>query len=152
MYTCTGCKKQFADSPAITNACGSFCAQCKAQMIEKSANSRHETSRALNGCCLWCGEKITPELALSGHPDENVCKLCRGHREWLLKVIRLSDRPIKYANRTEERERPLREEREKFMIATAKTKSAVATETTESDARLLRLEGMLDKLTKALGV
>ena len=99
----------------------------------------------------WCGEKITPATMQAGKDDENVCQPCTTRRDWLLKAIRLSDRPARYVARTEERERPMREEREKAMQA-AKPPVAAETVPNEAEARLRRLELMLNKLTQALGV
>ncbi len=155
MYNCSRCKNTFADEPALSNACGSFCGQCKADIHASSVESNKGRTKKLSGFCVWCGEKLTPNIVHASHEGDNVCKSCELRREWLLKAIRLSDRPSKYVARVEDRERPLREERENARKAIAETNKPKALEssgTTESEARLLRLEGMLDKLTKALGV
>ena len=151
MYTCGMCKKSVEGEVAFKNGAGSFCPECKAVIHARAAEGARARSAALNGHCVWCGEKITPATMQAGKDDENVCQPCTTRRDWLLKAIRLSDRPARYFARTEERERPMREEREKAMQA-AKPPVSAETAPNEAEARLRRLELMLNKLTQALGV
>ena len=151
MYTCSMCKKATEGEVAFKNGAGSFCPECKAIIHARAAEGARARSAALNGHCVWCGEKITPANMQAGKDDENVCQPCTTRRDWLLKAIRLSDRPARYVARTEERERPMREEREKAMQA-AKPPVAAETVPNEAEARLRRLELMLNKLTQALRV
>ena len=155
MYTCGMCKKSVEGEVAFKNAAGSFCPECKAIIHARAAEGARARRAALNGHCIWCCEKITPDKMQSGKDDENVCQPCTTRRDWLLKAIRLSDRPARYVARTEERERPMREEREKATQAAQAAKPTVtATDAlpNEAEARLRRLELMLNKLTQALGV
>jgi hypothetical protein len=154
MYTCGMCKKRVEGEVALKNGAGSFCSECHAIIRERSAEGMRARSAALNGHCIWCGEKITKANPAGGggsHASVNVHLACERNRDWALKCIRHSDRIARYVARTEERERPLREEREKAMRA---AKPSIAAESVPSDdeARLRRLELMLNKLTQALGV
>ena len=151
MYTCSMCKKAVEGEVAFKNGAGSFCPECKAIIHARAAEGARARSAALNGHCVWCGEKITLATMQAGKDNENVCQPCTTRRDWLLKAIRQSDRPARYVARTEERERPMREEREKAMQA-AKPPVAAETVPNEAEARLRRLELMLNKLTQALGV
>ena len=155
MYTCSKCKKEFEDLPAFNNACGSFCNGCKAEIHAASAAGLREKNKATyNGHCVWCGDCLNETNMQSGKTDENVCQSCAKKRDWLLKAIRLSDRPYKYVSRTEERERPQREERNRMIIAAnAKQEKPLQPELpSDAEARMRRLELMLNKLTSALGV
>jgi DNA-directed RNA polymerase subunit RPC12/RpoP len=152
MYTCSMCKNETEGKVAFKNGAGSFCPECKAIIHARSAEGVRARSAALNGHCVWCGEKITPSKMQVGKEDENVCYPCTTRRDWLLKAIRLSDRPARYVARTEERERPMREEREKAAQAAAQPKPVAENVPNEQEARLRRLELMLNKLTQALGV
>ena len=152
MYTCNMCKKSVEGEVAFKNGAGSFCPGCKAIIHARAAEGMRARSASHNGHCVWCGEKITPATMQAGKEDENVCQPCTTRRDWLLKAIRLSDRPARYVARTEERERPMREEREKATRAAKPTVSAAESVPSESEARLLRLELMMNKLTQALGV
>jgi DNA-directed RNA polymerase subunit RPC12/RpoP len=151
MYTCSMCKKAMEGEVAFKNRAGSFCPECKAIIFARSAEGMRARRAALNGYCLWCGKKITPATMQACKENDHVCLSCATRRDWLLKAIRLSDRPARYVARTEERERPMREEREKAMQA-AKPPVAAETVPNEEEARLRRLELMLNKLTQALGV
>jgi len=151
MYTCSMCKKTTDGDVAFKNAAGSFCAECKAIIHSRAAQASKARAHVLGGFCIWCGEKITAATMQTGKDDENVCQPCTTRRDWLLKAIRLSDRPARYVARTEERERPMREERAK---ATQVANMPLFEKTTHNDAetRLRRLEEMIGKLTNALGV
>ena len=151
MYTCGMCKKSVEGEVAFKNGAGSFCQSCKAIIHARAAEGARARIAALDGHCVWCGQKITPATMQPGKENDHVCQPCTTRRDWLLKAIRLSDRPARYVARTEERERPMREEREKAMQA---FQPPVAAETVpnEAEARLRRLELMLNKLTQALGV
>jgi len=153
MYTCSMCKQQFDGDAAFKNACGEFCADCKATIHARSSRGAKERNQAMKGHCLWCGERITPAKMQAGKDDENVCLPCSTRRDWLLRAIRLSDRPAKYVARTEERERPLREERQKVMrSASHRNPEEAGAAADGQEQRLCRLEAMLTKLTQSLGV
>jgi len=151
MYTCGMCKRSVDGEAALKNRAGSFCAECKVIIHARSIRGVRERSRAWDGKCGWCRQPITKGPMQPSREGEHVCYRCDRNRKWLLKAIRLSDHPALYVARTEERERPMREERAKAEIA---VKQEIAEESAQSDAeaRLLRLERMLKKLTQALGV
>ena len=154
MYKCSMCKIRHDGEPAFVNACGKFCASCKAKIHERAAEGTRKQSLKFNGRCIWCGEMITEETKQPrANNSDNVCQPCALRRDWLLNAIRLSDRPAKYVAHREERERPMREERQRVIEATQQEKPAIAVaEPSETEARLMRLEKMLNKLTSALGV
>ena len=151
MYTCSMCKKATDGDVAFKNAAGSFCKECKAIIHSRAAEASKARSHAPNGCCRWCGEKITTATMQTGKDDEHVCQPCTTRRDWLLNAIRHSDRPARYVARTEERERPMREERAKAMQA-ANMPLFEGTAHNDAETRLRRLELMIGKLTNALGV
>ncbi len=150
MYTCSMCKKETDGEVAFKNAAGTFCRECKSTIHARAAEASRSRDTA-NGCCRWCGEKITPATRQAGKHDENVCQPCCTKRDWLLKAIRLSDRPARYVARTEEREGPMREERAKAM-KTANMPLFEEAAKNDAESRLRRLELMIGKLTNALGV
>lgn len=154
MYTCASCKKQIDAEPAVKNACGSFCPECRTVIseIQKQAITAKKEARALERTCNWCGTHITANNAPSGKCDGYVCRQCETRRDWLLSAIRLSDHAAKYVARTEERERPGREDRERAMKAKAGHKLAADGTPFGFDERLNRIELMLNKFSKALGV
>ena len=153
MYTCNRCKKDIQGEVAFKNAAGSFCPDCKAIIHARAAEGTRARNALLNGGCIWCGEKITPSNpAGKSHEGCNIHLECEARRDWMLKCIRFSSKLAKYVARTEERERPLREEREKVARFTKPTVAEDHSAPTEADARLLRLESMMNKLTRALGV
>lgn len=112
------------------------------------------------GICSWCGVKINNTNSRIDH-ERNVCKKCEENRGWLLNSIRFSDKASKYIIKTEEREKPLRESRE--LEAKVKEeqekevdlflkKEVITAIPNDQEARMMRLEKMLNKLTSALGV
>lgn len=153
MYTCGMCKKSVEGEVAFKNGAGSFCPECKAIIHARAAEGARARSAKLNGNCVWCGEKITPsDPAGKSHEACNIHVACEARRDWILKCIRFSDKLAKYVARTEERERPMREEREKALQSAKPTVVATEAMPNEAEARLRRLELMLNKLTQALGV
>lgn len=152
MYKCSMDGNNHDGEPALKNACGTFCPECKAKIHAKAAEGVKERIESLNGCCIWCGEKIT-EANPSGKSHEgcNIHETCEQKRDWVLKCIRHSDKMAKYVARTEERERPMREEREKAKRS-AEQPTMAETVPTEQEARLRRVELMLNKLVNSLGV
>lgn len=153
MYTCGMCKKSVEGEVAFANNAGNFCRECKAIIHARAAEGTRARSAALNGHCVWCGEKITPKApAGKSHKGCNIHLACEARRDWILKCIRFSDKLAKYVARTEERELPMREERKKAMQAAKPTVAAAEAVPNEAEARLRRLELMLNKLTQTLGV
>lgn len=163
MYTCKMCKGMFGGEPALKNAAGEFCFECKATIRARIADGTRARGLALNGCCMWCGEKITDKnrVARANDPDKrgekHVCSDCSVNRDWLLKCIRFSDKASKYAARAEDREREGREERNKRQsenrsVCDVIKESQFQGQPSEQEARLSRVEMMLNKLTQALGV
>lgn len=146
-YTCAMCKKEFGGKAALANACGTFCAGCTEIMRERAVRSFRKRALSLDGRCLWCGETITDATRQVNKDDEHVCKLCRAHRDWLLKAIRVSAHPARYVARTEEREGPMREEREKAERAAAKERYGQDRGQKNDDAsRIDRIEQLLLEL------
>lgn len=162
VYKCVMCKKDFSGEPALKNAIGCFCFECRRIMKERQAvgtKKRYKNRHCDGGCyCAWCGKKITNENAYhSTAEDKNrlhgVCRECQNHRDWLLKCIRLSDRPSMYIKFVEEREAPKRIEREALLKAQAVTIVETNNSNSKNDeARLLRIEKMLNRLTNEFGV
>ena len=148
-YTCCMCKESFGGTPAWENNCGVFCPKCKQDVHERAKAGYKARKNAVNGYCIWCGQQITEATKQSGK-NVNVCMPCENRREWLLTAIRLSERPARYVARVEEREAPLRAEREKIMQNSEPAKAHAMP--SEQDARLARLERMMNKLVESLGV
>ena len=156
MYTCSMCKQAKEGEVAFKNGAGSFCRQCKKIIHARAAEGFRARRAALKGRCVWCGEEITPHNpAGKSHKGCSIHVQCEARRDWILQCIRFSDKLVKYVVRTEERERPMREERQKqkeMMAEKPKLVEYAGRSTNEAEARLLRLERMLNKLTQALGV
>jgi len=147
MYKCAMCKKEFDGEPALENGCGMFCAECKAIIHKRAERSLRKRGLSLNGRCLWCGEMITDATRETGKEDEHVCKFCSTNRDWLLKTIRMSSHQARYVARTEKREAPMREERERAERAAAKEKHESARGQKDDDAsRIDRIERLLLEL------
>ena len=100
-----------------------------------------------NSTCRWCGEEIKPGEQRS----LNVCQPCETKRVWLLRSIRLSDHPAKYVARVEEREGPIRE-RNAAKVATEKPTVKAESVNSDQDARLRRVEFIVEKLAKEFGL
>jgi hypothetical protein len=144
---CSCCKKEMI-SPKITNAAGSFCEACYNDWVAKGRQTRERNKAMYGGYCIWCGDRITPDIMQKHFPDANVCQPCCNRRDWLLAAIRLSDHPAKYVARIEEKEKEGREQREKIIMSAEKPANAPS----DDEARLRRIELMLNKFSKALGV
>jgi hypothetical protein len=176
------CKGEFQDPPAMINGTGKYCAGCKGEILARSFNTRKHnratrTRVPTKRACIWCGS--TGPFHKCEEDIATVCKVCHTHRQWLLKCIRYSDKAAHYVAKREEKELPLRQEREAQAAAlrdqarkAAEAKpDALVTggdlgmkpsvqvlqvlrepmlDTAQID-RLARVEAMLQKLTAALG-
>jgi hypothetical protein len=147
MYTCNRCKKEYDGEPAMKNNAGIFCAECEAERKRRVSESHKQRIKSLNGCCIWCGEKVEKHKIGS---DDHMCEPSKRLRDHLLKCIRFSDHAAKYVAAREAIEAPKREAR--LAAAMAARKEATPEPTpSDAEARLLRMEKMLNKLTAALG-
>lgn len=152
-YKCCMCKKEFSGIPAWDNAAGLYCPECRAEVRRRMAEGNRNRARNLKEECIWCGEPLSAvRVRVHGQDREsvNTCTECETHRAWLLKCIRAGDRPAKYVARVEEREAGKRKEREIRYAATQKTKPSESA-VPENDARLKRVEKMLNNLMRKLG-
>ncbi len=155
MYRCNMCKQVKEGEPAFKNGAGLFCEQCKTIIHERAKTALEKKVAERAGNCVWCGELITSANAQKGKEDEHVCLRCEKNRDWLLKAVRWSERPARYVARIEERERPLREEREKAKAMQEAAQPKLKLDNLElpgQEDRLRRVELLLSKLTEALGV
>jgi hypothetical protein len=152
MYNCKMCKALFTDDPALVNGTGEYCIDCKGVILSRSLRGRIEANKQFEGMCLWCGVEIDKSTAVTGKLNEHVCYNCVKGRDWLLSVIRFSDRAAKYAKKTEERESPERERR-KANTLVIETRLTPKTETqNKTEDRLARLESILIKISSELGI
>jgi DNA-directed RNA polymerase subunit RPC12/RpoP len=147
MYICNKCKRKFEGDAVFKNGAGEFCRQCKEFIHKRAAEVQRQRNAERKGYCVWCGKKIINELVQRGFEDENVCKDCRNHRDWMLKAIRFSDRVALYVARTESREGPLREARKNIPPPSDVVKDV----SNDALARLDRLELAINKITCVLG-
>lgn len=142
-FRCCRCKRTFDGEPGRTNGCGPFCDACTAEVWQER---EIKTTDGRSKVCVWCGERPTRGKNYSE------CKICHRHREWLLQVIRVSDRPARYVASREAKYGPEREARRRAAETPAgelvEEESPVRS---EQDARLDRLESMLSKLIEELG-
>ena len=151
IYNCCMCKKAFTGVPAWKNAAGDFCPECRAEVMKRVAEANRNRVRTSPEGCIWCGEPLK-EVRYHGkdHKSVNTCAECEKHREWLLKCIRVSDHPAKYVARVENREAGERKERE-IRAAARPVPMPSQPVVTESEARLARVEKMLNTLMEQLG-
>ena len=156
-YTCTMCKKQKVGEPQMTNGAGSFCHDCREIMIKRSSEAAKRKREEFDGSCVYCGKQITTKdpsamMAYGGGAYTSHAS-CDNKRDWVLSCIRNSDHIVKYVNRTEDKEGPLREKRKKqeLEIAKSKTQHKLAKSTGNDTDRIDRLEQMIERLTSALG-
>jgi len=145
------CKRTFTGTPAWKNAAGDFCPECRAEVMKRMAEGNRNRVRNSPDGCIWCGRPLH-EVRYHGKDREsvNTCADCETHRAWLLKCIRVSDRPAKYVARVEEREAEGRKERE-IRAAAKPVQLPLQPQPTESEARLARVEKMLNTLMVQLG-
>jgi hypothetical protein len=146
MYHCKTCKKQLEGEPALINACGSFCANCEIIRKQKMQESILRRNHILGGLCMWCGDSIS-KMPI-GEKQDHVCDTCKHNRDWLLKCIRFSDKAARYTATREEIESVKRQEMAKMA---ARQTEIASIKPNETEARILRMEQMLAKLTSALG-
>lgn len=151
-YNCCMCKRTFTGTPAWKNAAGDFCPECRAEVMKRMAEGNRNRVRNSPDGCIWCGRPLH-KVRYHGKDREsvNTCADCETHRAWLLKCIRVSDRPAKYVARVEEREAEGRKERE-IRAAAKPVQLPLQPQPTESEARLARVEKMLNTLMVQLGV
>jgi DNA-directed RNA polymerase subunit RPC12/RpoP len=153
MYQCVRCKKEFDGEPALENRAGKFCQDCRDFIFDKMRQGMQRRSAELNGVCLWCGDNITSSNVMAGRENEHVCKRCDKNREWVLKCIRISDRPAKYVARVEAKEAPDRIEREKRRERDKELTSAVVDSLpSEVEVRVKKMEDLLTRLANELGI
>lgn len=156
MFKCATCKTTFDGTPAMTNGAGTFCRGCEDMRKHKATEATRARFADLGSDCIWCGE-TGPHKDKHG-ASSRVCTTCDNNRDWLLRCIRHSNKAADYAAKTEERELPLRRERQaQEAAAKLAAKEALANASyapvarDDSTERLDRLEKMLMKLTEALG-
>lgn len=158
MYTCKKCHKEFNDEPARKNATGMYCLACHEAITAKIvATNTQRRIDSYDGKCTWCGAQKS-ELNMSNR----VCNSCIEHRAWLLKCIRFSRVANDYVKSVEEREKVARQTRmeeeakrqaeiqavQAAIVASVKPSAQVS----DTEARMLRMEKMLNKLTTSLGL
>ena len=141
MYKCKRCKQSFETQPAVTNGAGSFCADCEAYRKARQAAELKSRVEDRNGGCVWCGSQLTAD-----EQRDSVCAGCQSNRDWLLRCIRHTEHVSKYVASREAAERETRAAR----IAAQKT-TQTNSDPSNAEARLLRMEKMLNKLMTALG-
>ena len=151
-YQCSMCKESQDGEPVFVNGAGQFCSNCKSEIHRRAGDAMRKRRSDL---CRWCECVLTPENSnQSPSRDIGVCKECCSRRDWLLKCIRLSDRPARYVARTEEREKQERDAR----IAARSANLQPTSRQNGDSSRLDRLElmidrqgGIMEKLIQALG-
>ena len=143
-YICNRCRTHHEGQPALKNNCGSFCDGCRSEILIKMQAGRRRTTRNQTDICIWCGRKIK-----EGDRDgtDNLHVKCGSNRDWLLMCIRYSDKPFRYITSKEEKEKPLRRQRELLNHPSEETQHDSGTD----EKRIERLENMLEKLVSALG-
>ena len=146
MYTCNRCKKAFENEPAMVNGAGSFCAECEVHRKMKMAEAMKKRVEERDGGCVWCGTKLKPD-----EQRDAVCRDCQTNRDWLLKCIRHTEHVAKYVASREVAERESREARIAAQKSTVVTQPTTNGDPSNAEARLLRMETMLNKLMTALG-
>ncbi len=149
MFKCVFCKKEFTGEPVMRNGSGAYCKECKDELVRRMRIASQARRENFDGCCVWCGKKLTSENIRRGKNNSGVCRSCDTHREWLLACIRHSDKPAKYVSRVEDKECILREARN-----AKKRQSAPQHIDTGKEAldRLSRLENILGKLASEFGI
>ena len=158
MFKCATCKTTFEGTPALTNGAGMFCSGCDDARIHKLTEATRARYAEMGHDCMWCGEP-GPHKDSSGLT--RVCNTCDNNRGWLLRCIRHSNRAADYVAKTEDRELPLRRDRQakeaaarlaaNEALANAGSVTAAPVLRNEANERLDRLEQMIMKLTEALG-
>ena len=131
MYYCNMCKVNKDGEPRLSNNAGNFCQECFDEIQRRKIEGQKKHNNIIDGCCSWCGEPINEEQdayeKLNGATN-NVHRVCRKNREWLLKCIRFSAHSAKYVARIEKREAPIRKRKEKQLLAINSTVGTVEQE------------------------
>ena len=154
MYCCH-CKKTKPRSECrLTNKCGDWCLECWDAIAKKRLESRLKKDAATNGVCKYCGR---PAELRAENDTTHVCSLTTKMRVHILECVRYSDVLARYVAATEDREAPERLIRKKAEAASLAVKIAsplpevVQSIPTTQEARMARIELMLNKLMKGLG-
>lgn len=146
MYNCNGCKRQINDEPVMANAAGKFCQTCEDLRKERLKEAIERKHELLNGRCLWCNDSVE-----SHNVRDHICGKCKSGRGWLLKCIRNSDRAAKYVAARETEEAPARLARVEAHYEASRPAVNGRPVPMETESRLSRMEGMIEKLMNALG-
>lgn len=144
-YKCAHCEEYFSGAPALKNACGVFCAECKSKMMKGLKGPNTFFMGTPKGVCVWCGGPVDS-------PDkQRVCRKCDRNREWLLRCIRNGSYPARYVARVEKREALERAKREENK---AEKRTAVPTSAPDQsnvvEHRLIRIENSMATLAPVL--
>jgi len=150
-YQCVMCHKAMDGEPALKNGAGTFCPPCREVIRTRLAEAMAARRQARLGpdgrpTCTWCGRAIKDGQA-------GVCQTCDGHRDWVLKTVRRTDRLARYVARIEEKEAPERTAREQLREQTRRRfeeqKPLPLAAPDPVAQRLERVEAMLAKMLEA---
>jgi len=122
-FICNMCKEtkpisELGMNGHTKNGYSKCCKSCHKDMISAANVSRKINSQYSSGIDIWTGRKIKQREMAS--KKIHISKHSEHCRKWGLECIRYSDHFIKWAARAEERERPLREERQRKEKAQSK--------------------------------
>ncbi len=138
----------------LTNNCGEWCNDCWDAISKKRLDARLKKDAATNGICKYCGR---PAEYSADNYTTHVCALTTKMRAHILDCIRYSDLLARHVAAMEEREAPARLERKKAEAASLAVKIVSPLPEigqsipTTQEARMARIELMLNKLMKGLG-
>lgn len=154
------CKQTKSGSPVFENNAGTFCQTCRDEMKRRSVAAVLKKRENFDGKCMYCGGTIdekhpSSEMLYGAGGYRSHCE-CDTKRDWVLRCIRHSDKIAKYVEKTEKKEKPLREARlreaELKSQESAKLRKTGNSKCEDSpDERIARLEKMIENLTNALG-
>lgn len=118
-YQCKMCKRSFAGAPSRKNGVGAFCEACSREISNRQRKPKRIAT--INGnlaheVCVWCGDVLTDGNRRS-HGDrdlsDNTCVVCDKNRGWLLRCIKISEKPAKYVASKEQKYGAIRKENAK---------------------------------------
>jgi hypothetical protein len=152
-YVCKMCGSEKNGNPAFKNNAGDFCEDCKTEIHKRSTDAKSKISGQWDGCCKFCGHKITKAkpspFMLFDAGAKHIHNDCANKRDWMLNCIRYSDYLSRYVFRTETKEREARElakkEQKQMQMQASKPQEKI------EQSRIDRLELMIEKLAAALG-
>lgn len=158
MFTCNKCRQPSNGEPHKQGV-GSgpnrsiylYCDTCWREQVEKRLVGLREyhAARAANPVCPYCRQPVKGPETNEGY----VCASCRSWRDYALVLIRAAPKAAQYIAACELREAEGRAARDAAAAKAAETRQpSLPSQAGDHEARMARMEKLLNKLAADLGV